>query len=154
MISVANDSSFPTSSSPQDFGLVTAMVLDEPAAPDLNAWHASAAVTHQHTDQVGTKLYMSPEQTSGLPYCEKVDIYSCGIIFYELLHPFATEMERGRALMALRQHHVIPEEIKKKKKEAKLLLQMIDHNPEERPSAERVKWAVEELEQHLGQVGH
>jgi len=44
------------------------------------------------TDQVGTPMLMAPELLLGRPYNEKVDIYSFGILFWELLtgsQPFA-----------------------------------------------------------------
>lgn len=55
-----------------------------------------------HTSCVGTQLYMSPEQMNGQIYDYKVDIYSLGIIFFELLMPFDTEMERIITLTNLR----------------------------------------------------
>ena len=44
------------------------------------------------TRGVGTTLYMSPEQKAGLPYDHKVDVYSAGIIFLEMVHPVGTQM--------------------------------------------------------------
>lgn len=58
----------------------------------------------KHTEQVGTHLYMSPEQIQGLNYNYKVDIYSLGLIFFELLICFDTEMERIRVLQGLREN--------------------------------------------------
>lgn len=52
---------------------------------------------------VGTHLYMSPEQLIGNQYDFKVDIYSLGIIYFELLIPFRTEMERINVLTTLRE---------------------------------------------------
>lgn len=45
---------------------------------------------------------MSPEQMKGKQYSYKVDIYSLGLIFFELLVVFGTEMERIETLKALR----------------------------------------------------
>lgn len=40
-------------------------------------------------------------------YNQKVDIYAMGIILFELLYPFSTQMERVRALANVR--HQVPE---------------------------------------------
>lgn len=86
-----------------DFGLVTAMTegYNEAHTPpskneDINLKNSL------HTAYVGTHLYMSPEQINGQGYNYKVDIYSLGIILFELLTPFCTEMERVAALINLR----------------------------------------------------
>lgn len=50
----------------------------------------------------GTRLYMSPEQMHNQNYDYKVDIYSLGLIFFELLTPFGTDMERFKTITALR----------------------------------------------------
>ncbi|XP_023050650.1 eukaryotic translation initiation factor 2-alpha kinase 3 isoform X2 [Piliocolobus tephrosceles] len=78
-----------------DFGLVTAMDQDEEEQMVLTPMPAYA----RHTGQVGTKLYMSPEQIHGNSYSHKVDIFSLGLILFELLYPFSTQMERVRYMM-------------------------------------------------------
>ena len=45
-------------------------------------------------DNNGTYLYMSPEQLKHKEYSSKVDIFSLGIILYELIVSFETDMER------------------------------------------------------------
>ena len=50
----------------------------------------------QHTGNLGSHFYMSPEQVLGKKYNRKVDIFSLGIILFELHHPFATSMERAK----------------------------------------------------------
>lgn len=47
-----------------------------------------------HTGKIGSSLYVSPEQLTDANYDEKVDIYSLGVILFELYIPFGTEMER------------------------------------------------------------
>lgn len=139
-----------------DFGLVTALVLDDEVVDQLTQNSPTdSKPLNQHTDQVGTKLYMSPEQVSGLSYGQKVDIYSLGIILFELLHPFNTEMERGHILNALRQDSVIPLTLRhSRKKETDLVTQMIHHDPSMRPTAEQLKETIEDysedLEEQLG----
>lgn len=46
--------------------------------------------------------YMSPEQLKGRQYSYKVDIYSLGLILFELLMVFSTEMERIETIKKLR----------------------------------------------------
>eukprot|EP00742_Colponemidia_sp_Colp-10_P012155 GILJ01013604.1.p1 GENE.GILJ01013604.1~~GILJ01013604.1.p1 ORF type:complete len:1303 (+),score=222.06 GILJ01013604.1:389-3910(+) len=66
------------------------------------------ASDHTQTTGVGTYFYMCPEQArSGeyfITYDEKVDIYSLGIIFFEMWHPFSTGHERAKILNDLRSY--------------------------------------------------
>ncbi|KAI8820164.1 kinase-like domain-containing protein [Fimicolochytrium jonesii] len=57
------------------------------------------------TAGVGTFTYASPEQlhpSPTTPYTPASDIYSLGIILFELLNPFSTQMERAQHLAHLR----------------------------------------------------
>ncbi|XP_037071129.1 eukaryotic translation initiation factor 2-alpha kinase 3-like [Pollicipes pollicipes] len=121
-----------------DFGLAT--TLGGEAAGHTPA--PASGVGTLHTDQVGTQLYMSPEQVLGHPYDDKVDIYSLGIILFELLVPFATQMERQQTLTLVRRL-VFPEPFQQSQPdEHDLLAQMLCHQPARRPSIAEIRRSV------------
>ncbi|XP_021374591.1 eukaryotic translation initiation factor 2-alpha kinase 3-like [Mizuhopecten yessoensis] len=78
-----------------DFGLVTALSEEE-----ILGAENPGNMTFKHTTEVGTKLYMGPELVCGKSYNKKVDIFSMGMILFELLCPFSTQMERVRTMTA------------------------------------------------------
>jgi serine/threonine protein kinase len=66
-------------------------VLDFGLAKFLDAEESSAAITRQGA-MVGTPAYMSPEQACGVPADARSDVFSAGLLLYELLvgkGPFA-----------------------------------------------------------------
>lgn len=123
-----------------DFGLVTAMAeeacLYSPMSPDGNAncGFGFSPFQRTHTDQVGTQLYMSPEQIEGQPYNHKVDIYSLGLILVELLWPLTTQMEQVTVISQLRKLRFPQGFTEKYPEEAVLLRKMLSRNPDERPT--------------------
>ena len=78
---------------------------------------------------------MSPEQLAKKPYNNKVDIYSLGLILFELLVPFSTQMERVHTLTKLRQLEIEFPARFKETQEYSLVKKMLDHDPNERPEA-------------------
>ena len=48
----------------------------------------------RYSTEVGTKTYASPEQVKSLLYTRQTDMFSLGLILYELYRPFGTAMER------------------------------------------------------------
>ncbi|XP_055973103.1 eukaryotic translation initiation factor 2-alpha kinase 3 isoform X1 [Sorex fumeus] len=114
-----------------DFGLVTAMDQDEEEQMVLTPMPAYA----RHTGQVGTKLYMSPEQIHGNSYSHKVDIFSLGLILFELLYPFGTQMERVRILTDVRNLKFPPLFTQKYPRESAMVQDMLSPSPTERPEA-------------------
>ena len=79
----------------------------------------------------GVEIYMSPEQKKG-KYMKKSDIYSLGIICYELLNIYKTQMERIKAILELKKRKVI------KKREDIIIIKMISEKIEERPSTKEI----------------
>ncbi|XP_077136377.1 eukaryotic translation initiation factor 2-alpha kinase 3 isoform X1 [Ranitomeya variabilis] len=117
-----------------DFGLVTEMDQEEDEETVLTPMPAYA----RHTGQVGTKLYMSPEQMCGQSYSHKVDIFSLGLILFELLYPFGTNMERVQILTDLRDLKFPALFTQQYPQEHTMVRHMLSHNPSERPEAEDI----------------
>uniref|UniRef100_A0A8C5M8Q9 Eukaryotic translation initiation factor 2-alpha kinase 3 n=1 Tax=Leptobrachium leishanense TaxID=445787 RepID=A0A8C5M8Q9_9ANUR len=117
-----------------DFGLVTEMDQEDEDEAVLTPMPAYA----RHTGQVGTKLYMSPEQIYSQSYSHKVDIFSLGLILFELLYPFSTQMERVRILTQLRDLTFPNFFTQNYPEEQRMVLDMLSHNPSERPEAEEI----------------
>lgn len=92
---------------------------------------------------VGTALYVAPEllvpfTKNKFFYTHKVDIYSLGVMFYEMCFPFSTNMERIHVIQNLRQKTIdFNENIDKElfEKQIFLIKEMLNHDPIKRPSA-------------------
>ena len=64
-----------------------------------------------HTSGVGTQAYGAPEQLLHGIIDDKSDVYSLGIVLFEMFHPFGTTMERSRAITDLRREECPPAEM-------------------------------------------
>ncbi|KAJ3017907.1 UNVERIFIED_CONTAM: Eukaryotic translation initiation factor 2-alpha kinase [Siphonaria sp. JEL0065] len=156
-----------------DFGLVTLSdVIDETADTQSHVSRTSTSTTPSNIDGVsgqatsrttgvGTVTYASPEQltpSDSIAYTSKSDMFSVGIVLFELLHPLGTGMERAQTLTNLRMG-VLPDDfVKRWPKEvrklevrfhalvfkllfvwfllqATLILSLMNKNPEFRPCA-------------------
>jgi predicted ATPase len=99
---------------------------------------------------VGTLLYMSPEQARAEPVGTASDIFSLGVVLYELItgrHPFPGESEVG-VLYALAVREPVPPSRLNPEVPAPLealLQQMLAKDPRRRPTAPEVDAALTQL---------
>lgn len=117
-----------------DFGLATTGLVT------ASARGSDALVAGPETRSIGTTYYVAPElgsKGSG-KYSSKVDMYSLGIILFEMCHPLETSMERDRQLSQLREEHpTLPPTFQGPKLivQGPTILRLLNHNQHERPSA-------------------
>uniref|UniRef100_A0A3B3ZIQ2 Eukaryotic translation initiation factor 2-alpha kinase 1 n=1 Tax=Periophthalmus magnuspinnatus TaxID=409849 RepID=A0A3B3ZIQ2_9GOBI len=88
-----------------------------------------------HTTGVGTFVYASPEQLEGSHYDSKSDMYSVGMLAFELFQPFGTEMERVRCLGDLREGKIPDSFCNRWPILAKHIMKLTNPDPSVRPSA-------------------
>jgi translation initiation factor 2-alpha kinase 1 len=84
--------------------------------------------------------YAAPEQLASpcKPYDEKADIYSLGIILFELYNPFSSAMERAIAIDRLK-CGIFPDTFTKRYPVVKeIVSRMMHRDPCQRPSAEDI----------------
>ncbi|XP_027910011.1 eIF-2-alpha kinase GCN2 isoform X1 [Vigna unguiculata] len=119
-----------------DFGLAKFLKLEQ---LDQDVGHTADAtgVSIDGTGQVGTYFYTAPEIEQGWPKIdEKADMYSLGVVFFELWHPFGTAMERHVVLSDLKQKGEVPPIwVAEFPEQESLLRQLMSPAPSDRPSA-------------------
>ncbi|KAJ0977116.1 hypothetical protein J5N97_012590 [Dioscorea zingiberensis] len=119
-----------------DFGLAKFLKLEE-LDHDQHLLAETSGVSVDGTGQVGTYFYTAPEIEQRWPQInEKVDMYSLGVVFFELWHPFATAMERHIILSDLKQKGLPPPSwVVQFPDQAALLQRLMSPSPSDRPSA-------------------
>ena len=136
-----------------DFGLARLQIESEtdPEAPTL----AQQTMPGQ---LVGTAAYMSPEQASGLSASYPADIFSLGIVLYELAtgqHPFRSETLLGYLHAISFQSAAPPSRLNREIPVAlnDFILRMLEKEPSRRPTAEEVVRTLQQLARHGGGDG-
>lgn len=128
-----------------DFGLAKNIHTGTSLMGTSGATGSSSQYTGEDmTGDIGTTLYVANEvlATGGeANYNEKVDMYSLGIIFFEMVYPMNTAMERVKILRDLRLPNVIfpaPFNASKYADQHKIIRSLLDHDPSKRPSAQQL----------------
>ncbi|RXK39365.1 PEK/GCN2 protein kinase [Tremella mesenterica] len=119
-----------------DFGLATTGLVGVETTPGETTEEIS-----DKTSGIGTSLYIAPEVAGSRSYDTKVDMYSLGIIFFEMCYPFKTGMERIQILSALRQPSItFPDGWKPdwKSEQKEIITWLLRHDPSMRPSARQL----------------
>ncbi|KAJ6132135.1 Serine/threonine-protein kinase GCN2 [Penicillium samsonianum] len=118
-----------------DFGLAT-------SGQFTTAVRSSAAADFEgdFTRSLGTTYYVAPEMKSVVSghYNEKVDMFSLGVIFFEMCHPLPTGMERDQTLREIREkNHTLPPTFQQSDKllQGQIIESLLSHTPSERPTA-------------------
>eukprot|EP00095_Tigriopus_kingsejongensis_P000907 maker-scaffold186_size273091-snap-gene-1.31 protein:Tk00907 transcript:maker-scaffold186_size273091-snap-gene-1.31-mRNA-1 annotation:"eukaryotic translation initiation factor 2-alpha kinase 1" len=124
-----------------DFGLAkqdlsanvsTPHTPNDPLEPQHQLFHASEK---SHTSGVGTQAYGAPEQLQFGVVNDKSDIYSLGIILFELFHPFGTAMERSKAITLIREGNIPLAFLEAYPRMSKKIQSVLSKVPSLRPSA-------------------
>ncbi|TRY62517.1 hypothetical protein TCAL_00386 [Tigriopus californicus] len=128
-----------------DFGLATSSLMDK-QGDDFTTYNDSVDNIGEDdmTGEIGTALYIAPEINAGrfTSYTQKVDIYSLGVIFFEMCHPpLTTGMERIQVLSQLRSSEIILPSILNEAvmmQQKHILQWMLDHDPIKRPNSQEL----------------
>ncbi|KAL3835058.1 hypothetical protein ACJIZ3_009794 [Penstemon smallii] len=118
-----------------DFGLAKFLKLEQ-LDQDVDATE-TVGLSVDGTGQIGTYFYTAPEIEQGWPKInEKVDMYSLGVVFFELWHPFDTAMERHVVLSDLKLKGELPAAwVTEFTEQSSLLRRLMSPSPSDRPSA-------------------
>lgn len=117
-----------------DFGLATSGQYSI-----SNQIQTATPTDGEMTRSIGTTFYVAPELKSGIigNYNDKVDMYSLGIIFFEMCYPLPTAMERAEIIGELREKNFkLPASMQNSENSLKrdIISSLVSHRPSERPS--------------------
>lgn len=114
---------------------------------------------NEFSQNVGTCLYVAPEVRDSTVYDKKADIYSLGMILFEMYHKMGSGMERIKIMEKLRNQEFsdlknIPAQFSYIRKLVKSLL---SHDPKMRKTLKTIKFKIEDetfpLTKHSGSLG-
>lgn len=91
------------------------------------------------TNDIGTRLYMSPEQTYSTIYDEKSDIYSQGLVLYRIFQPIYTTMEKYVTLENAKNQNLNSAFTQNFKYICNTILAMLIKEPSKRPNLNEIR---------------
>lgn len=84
-------------------------------------------------------LYSSPEQKKGSGISKKSDIYSVGLVLYEMCECFNDDDKRNKKIKYLKKYKTFEDKFQKDYElQCNLILQMIEDDEDKRPSCEEL----------------
>lgn len=112
---------------------------------------SDSLLVKQLSINIGTPLYLAPEQENSSEYDCKVDVYSLGVILVEMFCLLRTQHERVKALREIRKNQVLPKGfVEEYPLQAKLAKWLCEADPRKRPLTTDVlgsdllkKWKLE-----------
>ena len=96
-------------------------------------------IYEKEDNYIGTKLYASPEQYEKKIYTKEADIFSLGIILFELLYVFKTYMEKVEKINELKKGKLPLDFTNMYPYESNIILNMVNLNPNIRPNIKNIK---------------
>lgn len=103
------------------------------------------------SQHVGTNLYIAPEVENSTVYDNKADIYSLGMILFEMFHEMGSDMERNQTMGRLRNQEFkdlsnIPAQFSNI---PLLVRSLLSHDPSLRETLEKIIASISLLKQQL-----
>ncbi|KAH8809031.1 kinase-like domain-containing protein [Xylogone sp. PMI_703] len=132
-----------------DFGLIAEIKEPETSESDPSSStpeeYQLSRLTLQSPTAVGTQFYRPAKMPVDQPIiCPKLDVFSLGVIAFELLYKFNTRSERVRVLDDLSRRLVLPDDFDKQQMSLGIL-SMINQDRDARWDTQRVRAWLDEL---------
>jgi predicted ATPase len=125
-----------------DFGLARRTIATEETG--------ELALTSTKGMLLGTVRYMSPEQTRGDTITPASDVFSCGVVLYELAtgqHPFTADSQIGVLYAVAKEAPLAPSTLNPAIPDRleRLIQQMLAKDPAARPSSAEAEWQLADV---------